>query len=177
MRPIQKVLLLLCLATISGCERGPTELRLIKPAAPIDAAIAEDIVELLGNEAEVMIGLTNKGQSGESALDALVAGEADLALVPNNMPFRSGVSTVAPMYPTVLHIGYLGKREFETNIDLFKVKGSRISKEKQESVVSRIIKEDAVPACEKYYVCNRVCPKEVMPGTSIKNIRDNWMNE
>ena len=36
------------------------------------------------------------------------------------MPFRSGVSTVAPMYPTVLHIGYVGEREFETNIDLFK---------------------------------------------------------
>ncbi len=93
---------------------------MVKPGSPIDSAIAEDIVELLGDEAEVTISLTDSRQSDESALDALGSGEADLALVPNNMPFRSGVSTVAPMYPTVLHIGYIGEREFETNTDLFK---------------------------------------------------------
>ena len=93
---------------------------MVKPGSPIDSAIAEDIVELLGDEAEVTISLTDSRQSDQSALDALGSGEADLALVPNNMPFRSGVSTVAPMYPTVLHIGYIGEREFETNTDLFK---------------------------------------------------------
>jgi len=51
------------------------------------------------------------------------------------------------------------------------ISDSRVLKEKQETIVSRIIKDDAVPACEKYFVCNRVCPKGVMPGTAIKNLR------
>jgi succinate dehydrogenase / fumarate reductase iron-sulfur subunit len=54
------------------------------------------------------------------------------------------------------------------------ISDSRISKEKQNIIVSHVQKEDGVPACEKYFVCNRVCPKGVMPGTAIKNIRDNW---
>ena len=55
------------------------------------------------------------------------------------------------------------------------ISDSRVSKEKQEIIISRILKEDAVPACEKYFVCNRVCPKAVMPGTAIKNVRDKWL--
>jgi succinate dehydrogenase / fumarate reductase iron-sulfur subunit len=54
------------------------------------------------------------------------------------------------------------------------VSDSRISKKQQNLIVSRIIRDDAVPACEKYFVCNRVCPKGVMPGTAIKNLRYEW---
>ncbi len=54
------------------------------------------------------------------------------------------------------------------------ISDSRISKEKQNIIVSHVQKEDGVPACEKYFVCNRVCPKGVLPGTAIKDIRDNW---
>lgn len=57
------------------------------------------------------------------------------------------------------------------------ISDSRVSKEKQKIIISRIVREDAVPACEKYFVCNRVCPKGVMPGTAIKNLRYEWMNE
>ena len=57
------------------------------------------------------------------------------------------------------------------------ISDSRVSKEKKETIVSRIIKDDAVPACEKYFVCNRVCPKGVMPGTAIKNLRYEWSIE
>lgn len=57
------------------------------------------------------------------------------------------------------------------------ISDSRIAKEKQEALVSRVLKEDAVPACEKYFVCNRVCPKGVMPGTAIKNLRYEWMDK
>ena len=57
------------------------------------------------------------------------------------------------------------------------ISDSRISKERQESIVARIMKEDAVPACEKFFVCNRVCPKGVMPGTAIKNLRYKWINK
>ena len=54
------------------------------------------------------------------------------------------------------------------------ISDSRISKEKQNIIVSRVQKEEGVPACDKYFVCNRVCPKGVRPGTAIKDIRDNW---
>ncbi|NVM34934.1 MAG: succinate dehydrogenase/fumarate reductase iron-sulfur subunit [Candidatus Lokiarchaeota archaeon] len=57
------------------------------------------------------------------------------------------------------------------------ISDSRISKEKQKIIVSHIAREDAVPACEKYFVCNRVCPKGVMPGTAIKNLRYEWMDK
>ena len=54
------------------------------------------------------------------------------------------------------------------------ISDSRISTGKQDSIVSRVLNDDAVPACEKYFACNRVCPKGVMPGTAIKDIRDKW---
>ena len=70
---------------------------------------------------------------------------------------------------------YLGPAQL-TKADRF-IGDSRISGERQESILSRVLKNDAVPACEKFFVCNRVCPKGVMPGTSIKDIRDNWISE
>jgi succinate dehydrogenase / fumarate reductase iron-sulfur subunit len=57
------------------------------------------------------------------------------------------------------------------------ISDSRLSEGKKKSMIIRIQKEDAVPACEKYFVCNRVCPKGVMPGTAIKKLRDEWIKE
>ena len=49
---------------------------------------------------------------------------------------------------------------------------TRLDDEHRETIVKRVSEEDAVPACEKHYVCNRVCPKGVKPGTAIRNIRE-----
>jgi len=68
---------------------------------------------------------------------------------------------------------YLGPAQL-AKADRF-INDSRITNEKQQKVVSRVIKEDGVPACEKFFVCNRVCPKGVMPGTAIKDLRDKWI--
>jgi DNA-binding transcriptional LysR family regulator len=38
----------------------------------------------------------------ETPLDALEAGYADLALTSNAQPYRKGITTVMPLYPTVL---------------------------------------------------------------------------
>lgn len=70
---------------------------------------------------------------------------------------------------------YLGPAQL-AKADRF-IRDSRILEERQKSVIMRVLKGDAVPACEKFFVCNRVCPKGVMPGTAIKDIRDNWLNE
>jgi TRAP-type uncharacterized transport system substrate-binding protein len=124
MRIFRPIILCFAAAIIAGCDKSPTQLRLVRPGSPVDSEIAQDIVELLGNDAAVSISLTDSGQSDEASLDALAAGEADIALVSNNMPFRTGVSTVLPLYPTVLHIGYVAGREFESATDLFR--GARI---------------------------------------------------
>lgn len=49
---------------------------------------------------------------------------------------------------------------------------TRISSKARDSIINRVLKEDGVPACEKFYVCNKVCPKGVMPGTAIRKIRE-----
>jgi succinate dehydrogenase / fumarate reductase iron-sulfur subunit len=70
---------------------------------------------------------------------------------------------------------YLGPAQL-AKADRF-VRDSRLDDQQQSLILSRILQDDAVPACEKFFVCNRVCPKGVMPGTAIKDIRDSWMNE
>ncbi|MFX1280490.1 MAG: succinate dehydrogenase/fumarate reductase iron-sulfur subunit [Promethearchaeota archaeon] len=70
---------------------------------------------------------------------------------------------------------YLGPAQL-AKADRF-VRDSRITDKKQESILRRVLEHDAVPACEKYFVCNRVCPKDVLPGIAIKDIRENWMSK
>lgn len=78
---------------------------MVLPTEPVDASIADEISILLDGGASVRIRLTASPLAEEAALDAVESGEADLALVSNNLPFRSEIATVMPLYPTVLHIG------------------------------------------------------------------------
>lgn len=94
----------LCLLTLSACDGAPQKLRMVLPTEPVDASIAEEISELLDKNTGVQIETTAAALSEEAALDAVEAGEADLALVTNNLPFRGNIATVMPLYPTVLHI-------------------------------------------------------------------------
>jgi len=48
---------------------------------------------------------------------------------------------------------------------------SRSTKEHREEIEKRIVLQDGVPACEKVFACNAVCPKGVKPGTAIALIR------
>jgi hypothetical protein len=50
-------------------------------------------------------------ETAETALDALEDGYADLALASNAQPYRQGISTVMPLYPTVLHVMYRRGRD------------------------------------------------------------------
>jgi TRAP-type uncharacterized transport system substrate-binding protein len=60
---------------------------------------------LLDEGAAVNVQFTATSLSEEAALDAVVSGAADIALISNNLPFRSDIATVMPLYQTVLHIG------------------------------------------------------------------------
>ncbi|HMF31829.1 MAG TPA: succinate dehydrogenase/fumarate reductase iron-sulfur subunit [Candidatus Lokiarchaeia archaeon] len=48
---------------------------------------------------------------------------------------------------------------------------TRNTEDSRQSILESVSQEDAVPACEKHFVCNRVCPKGVNPGTAIQDIR------
>ncbi len=48
---------------------------------------------------------------------------------------------------------------------------TRVTQEHREEILTRVNAQDGVPACEKVFACNAVCPKGVMPGTAIDKIR------
>ena len=98
--------MLLCVAMLAGCGRNPHSLSLVTPLSPIDRGIVDDLSELFDDESRVKLELTREAMSAEVALDAIANGDADIALVTNNLPFRSDIATVMPLYPTVLHIAH-----------------------------------------------------------------------
>ena len=80
------------------------EINLIAPALQLDRVIAERIVELVSEESGLRINLIPLPDESMSSLDALEAGFGDIAFAPNNGVYRESVSTVMPLYPSVLHI-------------------------------------------------------------------------
>lgn len=95
---------LIGLLALTACDGGSRELRLVTPVLPVDREIAEDLAALLNQESSVDIILTDSPLAEEAALEAISSGDADIALVSNNLPFRNDIATVMPLYPTVLHI-------------------------------------------------------------------------
>lgn len=106
MRYRQSILLTIALLALLGCERAPTELRLITPKSSVDQEIATDLADLLGRTSGVNITLVPAPEDDETVLESLASGAGDIAIITNNMPFRSDIATVMPLYPTVLHIAY-----------------------------------------------------------------------
>ena len=84
---------------------------MVTPIAPEDREIAQNFSDLLENNAAINIRLSDQAESDELALQSLHAGNADIALVSNNMPYQSDIATVMPFYPSVLHIGYVLGRD------------------------------------------------------------------
>ena len=86
-------------------------LRLALPATPYDRIVAVSLHETFAQTSPIDIRLTQRDFTEEAAIEALVAGDIDIALVSNSMPYRDELATVIPMYPTVLHMGYTGDRD------------------------------------------------------------------
>lgn len=64
--------------------------------------------------------MTESPLAEEAALDAISAGQADIALVSNNLPFRNDIATAMPLYPTVLHIARRADDPRPSDPDLFR---------------------------------------------------------
>ena len=91
-----------------------------RPDSPSDGEIAAELAELLSAETRFSVNLVGEPLSGEQALAGIASGELDLAIVSNALPFRDGVTTVIPLFPTVLHIAYRDKRTVESREDLLR---------------------------------------------------------
>ncbi len=108
-------LLMLGLA-LAGCSESPVTLRIV--SGPPDAN--EEVAALLAsasNEVATRVRLTQGANvaDAEAALSALDAGTADLAIVENSASYRHpAVRTVAPLYPSVLHIGVRPEKRGQT---------------------------------------------------------------
>lgn len=96
----------LLLTALAACSGKPDELLMVLPAEPIDAEVLKDLGNRLNDHSDFRVRITDQRMADEAALDAVSTGAADMALVSNNMPFREGVETVMPFYPTLLHIAY-----------------------------------------------------------------------
>ena len=114
----QSILLIFAVTLVLGCERAPTELRLITPKSPVDQEIAKDFADLLGRESAVRITLVPAPEGEQTVLQALASGDGDIAIITNNMPFRPDIATVMPLYPTVLHVAYRKGRPADNTRDL-----------------------------------------------------------
>lgn len=108
------VLMLAGLILLGGCGEQADTLRLLVPAQPFDREIAAELVEVFENNSRHRIELVAVPDRFETALDALEEGYADLALTSNAQPYRKGITTVMPLYPTVLHILYRKDRPADT---------------------------------------------------------------
>lgn len=95
--------LLVC-AAVPLSTKAATELDLIMPVLGVDRVIAERIVELVKENSGLEINLVPLPDDSVSALDALEAGYGDIAFAPNTGAYREGISTVIPLYPSILHI-------------------------------------------------------------------------
>jgi TRAP-type uncharacterized transport system substrate-binding protein len=113
-----------CVATLSlglaACEQDIATLRVATPALSVDQEIARDLAGLLDESAGVRLELTTAAMTETEALEALIAGEADLALVSNSMPFHQQVASVIPLYPTVLHVAYRQGRDASSAASLLR---------------------------------------------------------
>jgi TRAP-type uncharacterized transport system substrate-binding protein len=108
----------ICVMVLIGCEKSPTELRLITPKSPVNQAIAEDFAELLDRNSAVSITLVPAPDDNKTVLETLAAGDGDIAIITDIMPFRPDIATVMPLYPTILHVAYREGRSADTTEEL-----------------------------------------------------------
>jgi len=85
---------------------------------PVNQAIAEDFADLLDQNSAVRVTLVPAPEDDRTVLEALAAGDGDIAIITDIMPFRSDIATVMPLYPTILHVAYRKGRSADTTEEL-----------------------------------------------------------
>jgi TRAP-type uncharacterized transport system substrate-binding protein len=98
------LLLALPLFCTPATARPRAEIDMVMPALQLDQAIAQQIADLVSEESRLKINLVPLPDESMSELDALESGYADIAFSLNNAEFRDAISTVMPLYPSVLQV-------------------------------------------------------------------------
>ncbi|HEX7238409.1 MAG TPA: hypothetical protein VF405_15690 [Gammaproteobacteria bacterium] len=110
-----RLALMLGLALV-GCSQTPATLRIVTGPPQANEQVAAMLArgsEEVGAPVRLTVGEAVAG--GDEALAALAAGRADLAIVENSAGYRyPTVRTVAPLYPSVLHIGIRPDKRAQT---------------------------------------------------------------
>jgi hypothetical protein len=88
----------------SACSNDRPELRLIEPRLLVDQNIAIDFAELMEDRSSVSVIMVASASSQETSINALLSDRADIALISNNQPYTSSITTVMPLYANILHI-------------------------------------------------------------------------
>jgi TRAP-type uncharacterized transport system substrate-binding protein len=101
---------------LAGCEQAPAVLRIVSGPPAANQEIAALLASASGAvEASTRITLGGNVADAEAALAALTGGAAELAIVENSTSFQqTDVRTVAPLYPSVLHIGVRPEKRGQT---------------------------------------------------------------
>ena len=101
---------------LAGCSQTPATLRIVSGPPQANDQVAALLArgsEELGAPVRLIAGESVAG--GDEALAVLADGRADLAIVENSAGYRyPTVRTVAPLYPSVLHIGIRPEKRAET---------------------------------------------------------------
>ena len=105
-RATRSMLIVASAMVLAACAERHGEFTLLMPSLPLDQEIAAELVNVFEQNSEHAITLVPLPERFESPLDAIEAGYADLALAANAQAYRQGVTTVMPLYPTVLHVMY-----------------------------------------------------------------------
>jgi TRAP-type uncharacterized transport system substrate-binding protein len=113
-------LCLLILLASSGCDTTSRDLQLVTPASPVDREIAQELTSLLNSESSFQLTMTASPMAGRKALEAIAAGDADIALVSNYLEFRDDIATIMPLYPTVLHIAHRSGVDAQVGPEMFR---------------------------------------------------------
>ena len=102
--------------SLIACSKLPATLRIISGPPQANEQVAAILAS--GSEevgAAVRLTASEAVAGSDEALAALAAGRADLAIVENSAGFRyPTVRTVAPLYPSVLHVGIRPDKRAET---------------------------------------------------------------
>lgn len=116
MTRVPALALVLGAALAAGCEQSPALLRIVSgpPAGNREiAALLASASVAVGTPVRITVGENVAG--ADTALEVLAAGTAELAIVENGASFQqTAVRTVAPLYPSVLHIGVRPEKRGQT---------------------------------------------------------------
>lgn len=97
---------------LAACGTDGRDLRMVVGGLEANQEITRSVAEFIDAGDAFRVRQVNQDES--SALEMLIAGEADLALVENTSKYRPGIASLLPVYAGVLHVSFREMFALET---------------------------------------------------------------